>query len=188
MSYIDIDDIANRLGKNFSEAEEHYVSSLLPRTKAIIDTFTGRTFSYQSTTEYVDGSAELEYYFVRHRPLISVSSVTLDDNALTEDEQYWVYPDKGLVRFLAGILTDASPRNVVITYTYGFEEVPEDIKLVNVELVVLLFDRYRKSLILEGADSGSISDFQMHFELKDILPADLMYLLKQHRQIDFKAI
>ena len=142
MTYIDPNDVANAIGIDLSNSETTLVQSMIERAEGLINRHCRTNFNYNDDGEdTLDGHENLEWWYVNHAPLISVTSITHNGNALTVNEDYWVYTDYSAVRFLKGILTDSPPRNVVISYTWGHTAVPDHIKHICLQMVVNAFNK-----------------------------------------------
>jgi len=119
----------------------------------VIDS-TGRDFVAGGVeyTETIDGGQD--YFIPAHTPIISVTSVTVDDDLLDADN-YYVY---GFKIDFAETLTSTSvlasgKRNVVIVYKAGYAAVPDVIKRAVAQIVA------REILIADGsAKSGGAAE------------------------------
>ena len=183
-----VKDVVDRLGATLNNAEKNLVQSLIERAEAIIEQFTGRDFSSHEKTAKIDGNKELEFWYVPDKPLISVTSIISDGDTLVEDTDFWVYPDKGYIRFVKGILNDADPRNVVITYKWGYSTIPKGIIHICTEMAINGFNNYRADKMLEGAVSGSFADFNIRFEKKALLSEDLERELYYYRELLISSV
>jgi len=121
--------------------------------KLVIDS-TGRDFTPGGVeyTEIIDGGKD--YFIPAHTPIISVTSVTVDEDLLDADN-YYVYQFK--IDF-AETLTSTSvlasgKRNVEIVYKAGYAAVPDAIKQAAAQLVA------REILVADGsAKSGGATE------------------------------
>lgn len=189
MTYIDPDDLANALGITLSSAERHLTQSLIDRAESVINRHCGTNFNYNlAEEEYVDGHENLEWVYVRHSPLISITSVTHNGKELTADEDYWAYPDVGAVRFLKGITDNTSPKNVEIIYAWGWTDIPPAIQYAMVAMVSNAFNTYRAEFLLEGADMGQIANINLQFTKTPMLTEEIMLALKDFKQMQIVAI
>lgn len=94
MAYITNTDIETFLNIDLTPNGESLANAIIAGIEATVDAYCNRSFSVDGEkTEKFDGG---EYrYFVKHPPISSVSSVTIDGTAQTEgeDEDYVVYDD-----------------------------------------------------------------------------------------------
>lgn len=120
-----VDDVAARLGRDLTAAEETRVETLVVDASAAVRSYTGQTFSAETTTDRLRvkaGTVRLP-----QRPVTDVTEVTdLDGNDLAFT---WYHGDSIT---LAGV-----PANgwVDVTYEHGWEELPADIVAVVCQIV-----------------------------------------------------
>lgn len=130
----------------------------------------------------------MEWYYVLYSPLLSVTSITINGNALVEDNSFWVYPEYATIRFLKGILDNSAPRNVVITYSWGHAETPKGIEHICLAMVTNAFNKYRADYLLEGATMGQIANMNLQFDKASMLTAEIKEELQEYRQLFITAI
>jgi uncharacterized phiE125 gp8 family phage protein len=94
-------------------------------------------------------------------PVASVSSITIDDDELDEDD-YTVDLASGIIRLKSGSIFDGGPGDILVSYTGGYVAVPGDLKRAMMQIVALeyyLSGRGRKALAKRGesAAGGSVT-------------------------------
>lgn len=122
--------------------------------------YTGRLFTLTSgTTEVHDGDGSC-ILFPRQAPIVSVQALTVDGEAIAErttwdGDGFVVYPYHVALsghRFGQGI------QNVGLTYTHGYADVPDDVRLAVLALATFYFkERTRIGLLSTSNDGGSVS-------------------------------
>lgn len=177
------------MGIELTSAEILLAQGIIDGAEALINRYCGTNFNYNlGDKDYVDGHEDLEWWYLKNTPLISITSVTLNGTELTDKEDYWAYPEYGCVRFLKGLLNNVAPRNVVITYSWGHTAVPEGVKYAHLEMVKNAFNNYRADYLLEGATGGQIANMSLQFEKLSMLTEEIMIVLKTYKQMKIVAI
>ncbi|HQG81820.1 MAG TPA: hypothetical protein PLU14_00295 [Caldisericia bacterium] len=84
-----------------------------------IETFLNRNLLKKERTEYFSSGRRL--FYVSAFPIDSTATLTVSysDSALTENEDYYVWYDEGVIEFFTEF-TETRPKEVSITYTGGF--------------------------------------------------------------------
>lgn len=93
------------------------------------------------TDEEYDGNGLAEFQ-LPHYPVNSITSITLDDTALTEgtDQDYVLYSDEGILYKVDGVWTKGH-KNIVVTYNAGYDSVPYDLEQACILLVKFYWRR-----------------------------------------------
>jgi hypothetical protein len=158
-SYASTTELKGRLGISGSSEDTH-LAIILNAATALIDGLCNTTFTSTTvTSEEYDGTGS-RYLQLRHRPVISVTSVYIDGSLLGSSEYelqaregFLVVPEnEGYVNprlYSQGEMPDGWvwPRgtNIVsVTYAYGYSATPDAVKLA---CIYLSMQMYRK----EGA-------------------------------------
>ena len=91
---------------------------LLDSYNAEIENYLGVTLVNSPYTESYDGD-ETDYLFLKHYPIISVTSLTVDSTALTENTDFYVYKSEGYIQLDDDTFDDTDLQNVDIVYVAG---------------------------------------------------------------------
>lgn len=136
-----------------------------------IDDFTNSTYDGVATVtdEYYDGAGRYEnvYVFIR-RPVQSVSDVAVNQATTSESNPNYVSLTEGLgedyiehqdlgIKFLDfGTKPNKNPRDLKVSYTYGYSNVPADLATAAAEMVV--------DDLVRGTVSGAMVDGRDNFD------------------------
>ena len=176
MGYCTQTDVERYLNYTFSQNPDPLITDLITRATAIIDQYCKRDFNqHTDQTEYYDGDGTY-WIFLKHIPVISVSSVYIDDDLVDSDE-YVVLTEQGAIRRKEKIWP-IGVANIKVTYTYGYASVPDAIKDACTRLVVNMFLKTERWDELKGAQGISIAGINVNYgpeqpiltdEIKEIL-------------------
>lgn len=133
-------DFASRLGVNLTDAEISDVETLLDLATGLIQGETGQTISRVTDDELTIRSVYGNRIVLPERPVVAVNGVQLGSSAVTD----WYLDGSDIVR--GRIYAANGPDNVsgwwgptylvTITYTHGFDPIPDSIKAICLEMVV----------------------------------------------------
>lgn len=134
MAFAELEDLETFLGVDIAGSDPVRGDALLEMATAVIKAYVGHNIVTTTETVTVNGSGTATL-FLPGRPVTAVSAVTVDGEALenTADLWYWDWHEAGFVTRIGG-WWPYDNRNVVITYTYGFEDVPGDVRYVCVQV------------------------------------------------------
>ena len=137
-----VSDVEKVLGVDLSTNDETNVTNVfIPAADAAIENYVGYELDYQSSIEEKFDGNDDDSIYLKHIPIISVSSIVEDGVTLTEgnSEDYVVYKKQGLIK-RTGLQYWSTQRlqNIVVTYSAGYsdsevsaEDIPSDIKFVS---------------------------------------------------------
>lgn len=126
-------ELADRLGVSLSESEESRAKGLLELASSLIQQEAGQEIEQVEDDELTRRGTESARILLPERPVKSVSKVVLDGEEIEEEDEWYVEGDE-LVREVGGW---GQPDEVlVITYTHGYEAVPDIAKVICLEAVV----------------------------------------------------
>lgn len=138
---------------------------------AAIEKHCQRRFASTSYTDRLDGT-DRKLLYLCNKPIISVSSVTIDGTAITaasdydDDSQYWIEPKFNGVKCIGAIYRadkwDAGSQNVVVSYTAGYASIPDDIRRACNMLIKEWYNIYQNE---EGLKSESIGRYSYTFAM-----------------------
>jgi hypothetical protein len=182
-------------------AHDALLELLIEGYSAAIDRHTGRTLARATYTneKYVGNGRQ--WLKLRHWPIVSVASVTVDGSALLSTD-YDISADDGMLFrengwtggaiALGGLLDDPHPAgvryNIQVTYTAGYvtpnqaaeptpvRTLPFDLELAVVKLVTAEYKLRDK----QGLGTHTQGDMSMVF---DRLPKDIMSLLDKYTDV-----
>ena len=125
-----------------------------------------RSLVRRTITETHDGDGG-HYLQLKQYPIVSVISITLDDDEL-EDADYQIYYDEGLIYFESGWPSDE--RNIEVKYDGGYSNVaiPYALKNIAMYLFSFMWNRVPKDVSLSKEKMGSYS-----YQLADRLTDDM---------------
>jgi hypothetical protein len=162
------------------------ITTLIEQISALIEKELKRELKAQERTKYFDSGRSI--YALDSYPIIiaeeSPFTVTLNDEAVTKDDDYYLDEDLGVIEFWGGTGT-RWPRAVKVVYTGGYTEgedgvlaVPDYLKHACLMQVAFEFKR-REDLGLSGVSmpGGSVSTYQP----ADLLP-EVKGIIKNNRR------
>jgi hypothetical protein len=139
-------------------AFDSLIERLVTASSRQIEAYCNRRFANEDFTETYDGAAS-DILFLDHTPIVSVSSLSIDDEEVGA-EDYKVYDD--YVRLASRLFTPGK-RNVSIAYTAGYydpgtETAPADVEDACIQLVAFKFtvrgaDGLSERRVNQNADS-----------------------------------
>jgi hypothetical protein len=114
---------------------------LINSYKDEIEQYLGVGIINTTYTEYYDGNGT-DCLFLKHYPIVSVTTLTIDDTAQTENTDFYIYGDEGYLK-LEDDVFEADLHNVYIIYTAGWganrDAVPNPIKTALKQWVMRVF-------------------------------------------------
>jgi hypothetical protein len=197
MSYADSQTVKERSGvsandlnnvQNSSELD-NLISRLNDRAKSLIDEYCQRDFEeYTGETVKVDGNGRSELSLPQYAagdglyyPIISISSVSLNGNALDASD-YRIKPQpNALSNRNAGVIERKNARwpegweNIEVTLDWGYQSPPDEIKSVAESLIVDQLLNSVQDSKSSGADSVSMDGYSVSFSQR-------MRLDDQHKE------
>lgn len=167
--------------------EVELIGKLITAISDRIEKITGRTFSETSYTEYYDGTGTNEIV-LNQFPIISLTSinyVNTDDTSSTSIDTNSVHInyDKGILLYRGGIFS-AGKRNLLITYTAGYADIPYDLELIAIELTVDAYNRSKKD---NNIKSEKIGDYSYVLSSNSVFNNDIINKLSRYQDINFSA-
>ena len=190
-AYGDVTRTLTRSGITYADlglADEAALASLVAdlneQASETIDLYCGRDFGlHEAVTEKHDGNGR-ERIRLDGYPIISVTSVTLGGTALTEDTDYAILDDAGILeRIDYGTWTEGK-RNLVVVYTYGYSAAPGAIVGIVEDMVAGALTHAARNRTAKGASSMSMDGFSVAYtELSRlmVLAPEQMQILDRYR-------
>jgi len=136
---------------------DQLIERLISASSRQIERYCGRPFDIRAYSESYDGNAS-DILFLNYTPIVSVTAVSIDEEALATD-QYKVYDD--YVRLVSRLFTWGK-QNVTIAYSAGFydaasESPPADLEDACIQLVAFKYTM-RGAEGLSRRDVNQVSD------------------------------
>lgn len=162
------------------------LAELIDYYTAVIETYTQRSWTKETQTEYIDGGNR--DLIIGVRPITSITSITDTDNSEAVDsDDYDFDPEAGLVFLVDNATTTgrafirwgSGRRRWKVIYLGGIDGAGNDIKLAANKVIAGAFNR-RDS----GLKSEKIGDYS--YTLMDTesgLPADVEMVLSKYKEI-----
>ena len=182
-AYITREELLQKLGRKTEgqDTHEEKIQFSLTASQKIVEHVTGTRFdSYDITSEYIDQYSYTANGFKMScdrksiwcpAPIISVSSMTEDSTALTENTDFYLYKATGEIQS-SGIFSSAR-RVIVLSGTFGYSSVPSDIKEATLQIAQILTGLATTTYM---DDSGDIVPI-----IKSSVPAWIWKHLKSRR-------
>jgi len=131
---------------------------------AEIDQETQTAFVPTTISEVQDGNGT-QITYPRKWPLISVSSLTINDDAMTEDTDFVLYPtakEGALIAIKqgAGSMFYVGQRNIEFTYTYGYATTPRLARTLCAQIAALKMLTSQVGGTYDDVTGGSVGSFQ----------------------------
>ena len=188
MAYAIYQDLQDRIGFVLTPDEQTLVTNLISEAESLIDFYIGKNFNEnEAETDVFDGAEEITQWTLRQKPLVSVTSVVFNDNTLVVDTDYAVYTDSSTIKFIR-TLDAYKKKNVVITYVWGYANVPHAIRNICLEMVSKSFISYQAMKNLKGADKITIGDITTSFTKEVMLTPKIERMLDRFRSVSLRVI
>jgi hypothetical protein len=117
-----VEQVQTILGDDDVDAER--VRLLIDVASANVRRYTGQHLSAVSGDEYTTNGSDGQVIFLPQLPVTAIVSVSVDGAELTDDEYEW--DAYGVVERVAGSWS-AKRRGIVVRYSHGYSDVPDDI-------------------------------------------------------------
>jgi len=125
--------LINRVNPNYNGK----INDLIPRASELIELETKRVFNVRTFTETLDDNGKQiveDCIFTEYFPIQSVTSLTIDGTLKVLNTDYWVY--RTYILYNDTIVSD--PQGVVVNYTGGYVELPQNIHQVCIEIASIM--------------------------------------------------
>jgi hypothetical protein len=161
--------------------DDNRINTLIDATTGIIEDYTRRTWGEIATyTQYFDIDDDYrQLLMVDHYPIVTVISVTDDDN-LIDPSEYNVHEAQGTIRYDDDEYWTKGPKKVVVVYTAGSETIPETLKMA-CRMQVKYFLDHRDD---QGVANEKMGNYSVTYKENDgmLLPT-VKKLLDLHRKL-----
>jgi hypothetical protein len=146
------------------------LSQIISTAKSMIDAYCKQSFEPMSTIEIIDGNGNTTL-FPNHSPILTLTQILLEGDDITADcllyRSYISYP----ASFTKG------KQNIEISYTFGFNEVPQAIKDVSFQICKRLLYKFKAEKNAQGMTSERLDDYQYSIDTSETLTEDLKIML-----------
>lgn len=163
MAFAIYQDLEDRLRVTFSGAEQVQATALIDAATAIIKAHAGQTIEQVAgDTVTLDGNGQ-SVIALPEVPVTAVASVTVDGEALTFDEDYRWSPNGMLERSWGGFWGRQFAswgdelQSVVVVYTHGYSVIPDDLRVVCVEVAARAWSTPTGAVRSESMGSWSVT-------------------------------
>ena len=112
------------LEKISGSGDDTIIAQIVDQVESRFDHYTFRTLENATAEVTLDGNGKERFYDLDY-PINSISSITLDGNALTENTHFYVKSsDKEAYLLKEGGVWTKDDRNIVMTYDRGYSTIP----------------------------------------------------------------
>lgn len=147
------------------EVDETSATQAIEQATAIIQNYCAQTISYVEDDEVtLDVLGETQKIILPELPVVEIASVVEDDEELDEDEytlgQYGILWRVGQ-NWTPGIGI------VTVTYTHGYETIPDDIRAVCTRIAARIYQaglQAKETAGVPGIASMSLGDYSISFQ------------------------
>lgn len=161
MSFASTLDLANLLGVSFNAAEESRAQLMLDIATATIQSYTGQQIELVEDDEVTLDPRDREVLLLPELPVVDVTTVEIDGDALVIADDVYHYPDGRLYR-QDGTVWGSARQTVVVTYDHGYETIPDDIRGICLSIASRLYSNP------QGLRQESIGTYSRTFGSGDV--------------------
>jgi len=150
--------IATQLGKTLTAGETTILENMINQATQYAEKYIGRFIKGrgEDLTEVLDIEEKTDVIFTKNFPIISITSITEDEEVISTDD-YYEYSNTGMLRKKDANWTKGF-QIVSIVYQGGYATVPEDIAQWCVNLVITMFkDKDRGNITSEKVGDLAVS-------------------------------
>jgi len=157
--------------------ESWITNTLIPAAEGYVDAYCGRDFNQNTVTETYDGN-DKNYLFLKHYPVLSVSSVKVSGTAINNSDYIW--KSSGLIKLKGDAKFPKGVGNIEVTYTYGYSSVPTAIDDVTARIAarILQIMVQNKMGILVRVD-----EFKVQIADYRVITEDIKVVLERYRKV-----
>jgi uncharacterized phiE125 gp8 family phage protein len=167
-----------------STNQDTAIATLVTKASELVRRICKRTFTDWVTTSKVDTFRSGTHLMLPETPLIAVQGVEFSEDFgktyvdLVEYEDYVVNTDLSSVELVAGSLLDYNKAGAFkVTYTAGYTEIPEDLKLAILDLVTYYL---RNDAAIKSSKAVGANTVQIEYITNTNLPAHIRRVLDLH--------
>ena len=183
MKLVSVSDVKTFLEKTDS-THDSLLTLFVEKVSQRIESYLNRKLTKTSYTEYFSSTGKK--YNLQAVPIATspVPVITISGSSYTEDSEYYVWYDEGIIEFVS-IPTTSLPKQIKIVYTGGYAAdvngilaVPDDLKYACILQAAADF-RNRDNL---GLRTLNLPDGSIGITMNDLIPS-VRQILRQNRLI-----
>ena len=154
------------------------IDVIRPLVSSIIKNYCRHDFESKSRSEYPYIEPNRDKFYTLYRPISSVTSLVVDGTTYTEDTDYYVYKETGMIEKLkaTNVFVDntdygywtTEKNKILITYIGG-EALTADVVLVFYELCGIYAQLKTKTFINEEGIQAAVTMTSLPKEIMDVL-------------------
>lgn len=168
-------------------SEDGFIQDLIDGVQSTIESYCSRKFD---VTAYTETQMCKHKVFPKNTPLKSVSSIIREDNELSATDykikgNYIEFTGDMKVYTMAGsvIYSNDIASEVILTYTAGFDPIPNDLSLAATKLVAIEYKDSRENRL--GVEMESEGDVKFTYSKKDSeMPLNISCVLDRYKKVD----
>lgn len=166
-NFATVDDIREFLQLDITDADQiTAVTRALEEITEVIKTYCRQAIEYQANDEASLDSNGSHRLVLPEHPVVSVASVVEDETTLDVDDDYRLAGDGLLYRMPVLTRWKTGPGIVVVTYTHGYETIPNDLIGITTRAAARAFQAGLKSSAdggVIGITSKSLGDYAVSY-------------------------
>jgi len=176
-----------------SAEKDRLIERLIDRTTSLLESYCDRKFKARDyTNEEYDGDGT-DYLLLDNYPVNSVDSLyddttrVFNSSSLVDEDNYVIYSEEGKIGVVSitgspGFYAQFSEgkRNIRITYNAGYSSMPDDLKMIALEILIKKFQTYDSRRV--GILSVGVHGDALTINLGDILPEHREILDRKYRR------
>lgn len=165
-----------------SDNQDAVINAIIPKVSALVKNYCRRTFvDYvnDQKTEYFDGGLG-PHFFLKEYPVLSVISVEISYDygqnyeELVEYQDWILNPSLEAIVYPAGDTFPVYLNGYKVTYTAGYESLPEDLKLAVLDLVTYYV---KNDMAVHSPKAPGTNSVQIEYITNTNLPAHIKRVL-----------
>jgi len=133
--YVTIEDVRARNIEALNNMSDEELAMQIESISAEIEEYCNTKFRPTADTYKLD---LCESFYLRHKPILEITSLKLNKIPLIEDEEFFVYPD--VAKVVVTVYKDdvkTFRKALEVEYKYGYEKAPATVKQVIIDLIKL---------------------------------------------------
>lgn len=136
MAFAELGDLEALLGDDFDPARADVGARALDAATARIRSYLGQHIELVEDDELILDGTGRSALFLPELPVVEISSITVDGTALTYvvDAYDYAWTAAGVVRRRNAATWGELPQSIVVVYSHGYANVPDDIRDVCLRL------------------------------------------------------